>query len=1013
MSREGNAAEEALVNSDRELRLLVEAIPALVWRAGPAGNIEYVNKRVLDYFGAPLSEVIGWGWMDKVHPDDVGFKVRTWLQNLEAGNPHDVVCRFRGADGRYRWFEVRGEPSRASDGTVQGWYGVLIDIDDRRRAEEALRESEFKLRQIIETVPSLLWSLGPDGEQTQLNQRALDYIGVRFEDLLHLGGWVKFLHPDDVSETAKAFSHSMQTGTSYQAVHRLRRADGEFRWHHARGEPLRDRQGRVIQWYGLTVDINEGKQAGERLRRSEAYLAEAQRLSHIGSFGWTPSTGELHWSHETFRILDYDPSIKPTIERVLQRIHPDDVPMMRQLLDETSRGEKDFDITHRLLMPDGSVRFVHVLSRVLKDAAGTLEIVGALMDVTENTRLYRDLAEREARVRRLIDSNIIGIFIWEAEGRILEANDAFLHMVGYDRKDLVSGKLRWTDLAPAAWRERDERALAERKSTGKLQPYEKEYFRKDGSRVPALMGAANFDESGNQGVAFVLDLTERKRAEQALRESEFKLRQIIETVPGLLWSNGPDRVPTHVSQRMLDYCGTRFEDFRRRGWEAFMHPADFPQIVKAYDHAIQRGTSYEGVMRLRRADGEFRWHHARCEPLRDRQGSVIQWYGLSIDINERKNAEDLLRRSEARLAEAQRLTHIGVAAYNETAILYGSDETYRIWGFDPAQGVPSREAVFRRIHPHDRDRLDTEVQRALDEKRRYSIGYRIVLPDGTEKHVESIGEPAFSATGELIEIVATQIDVTERKRAREEHERLRQLESDLAHMNRLSMMGELAASLAHEITQPIAAARNNARAALNFLDKLPSDLGEVREALGCVVGDADRARLIVDRIRDHIKKAPPRKHRFDLNEAINEVIVLARNAIAENGVSVQSRLAEGLALVEGDRVQLQQVILNLVLNAAEAMSAVDEGTRELSISTRQNLTNGVLVAVRDSGPGIEPERRERVFEAFYTTKPSGVGMGLSICRSIIDVHGGRLWVDANEPRGVAFQFTLPGSERSS
>ena len=330
MSKQGNRPE-APRNSGQELRLLVEAIPTLVWRAGPEGNIEYVNKRVLDYFGAPLSEVIGWGWMDKVHPDDVAFKVRTWLQNLESGKPHDAVCRFRGADGQYRWFEVRGEPLRASDGKVLSWYGVLIDIDDRRRAEQALRESEYRLRQIIETVPSLLWSLGPDGEQTQLNQRALNYIGVRFEDLLDLGGWTKFLHPDDLAETANAFHHSIQTGTSYEAMHRLRRADGEYRWHHARGEPLRDRQGRVIQWYGLTVDIDEGKRAEERLRRSEAYLAEAQRVSHTGSFGWTPSTGELHWSDETFRILEYDPSVKPSIERVLQRVHPDDLAIVREV----------------------------------------------------------------------------------------------------------------------------------------------------------------------------------------------------------------------------------------------------------------------------------------------------------------------------------------------------------------------------------------------------------------------------------------------------------------------------------------------------------------------------------------------------------------------------------------------------------------------------------------------------------------------------------------------------------
>ena len=261
-----------------------------------------------------------------------------------------------------------------------------------------------------------------------------------------------------------------------------------------------------------------------------------------------------------------------------------------------------------------------------------------------------------------------------------------------------------------------------------------------------------------------------------------------------------------------------------------------------------------------------------------------------------------------------------------------------------------------------------------------------------------------------MEIVVTHLDVTQSNRAEAERERLRQLESDLAHMNRLSMMGELAASLAHEITQPIATARNNARAALNFLDKQPADLGEVREALGCVVGDADRAGVIVDRMRDHIKKAPPRKHRFDLNQAINEVIVLAQSAIAENGVSVQTRLSEGLTPVEGDRVQLQQVILNLVLNAAEAMSTVDREARQLLIITEEGGANGVLVAVRDSGPGIDPEHIERVFDAFYTTKPSGVGMGLSICRSIIEAHSGRLWADANELGGAAFQFTLPGAE---
>jgi C4-dicarboxylate-specific signal transduction histidine kinase len=246
-------------------------------------------------------------------------------------------------------------------------------------------------------------------------------------------------------------------------------------------------------------------------------------------------------------------------------------------------------------------------------------------------------------------------------------------------------------------------------------------------------------------------------------------------------------------------------------------------------------------------------------------------------------------------------------------------------------------------------------------------------------------------------------------RPKRAEEALRELETELAHVNRVSMMGELAASLAHEITQPIASARNNARAALNFLHP-PSDFGEAKDALVCVVADVDRARDIIERIREHMKKAPPRKERFELNQTINEVMVLARSAIVRNGVSVQTRFADDVLPVQGDRVQLQQVVLNLILNAVEAMGSVEAAARELLISTERDQT-GILVAVRDLGPGIDPTHLERVFQAFYTTKSGGTGIGLSICRSIIDAHGGLLWAEANQPRGAVFKFTLPGAER--
>jgi PAS domain S-box-containing protein len=633
----------------------------------------------------------------------------------------------------------------------------------------------------------------------------------------------------------------------------------------------------------------------------------------------------------------------------------------------------------------------------------------------------RDLAQREAKIRRLVDANIIGIFIWDIDGRIIEANDAFLRIVNYDREDLVSGRMRWTDLTPPEWRDPDVRRwLPELKMTGSLQPFEKEYFRKDGSRVPVLIGPATFEEGGNQGVAFVLDLTERKCAEQALREGETRFRDYAETASDWFWEIGPDYRFTMLTENAF---GSDSAD--RIGTVCWEHALDLetePEKWRLVQATLaSRKPFRDFVYCSARRNGSPIYVKASGKPVFDANGEFRGYRGTGTDVTatvraqeELRDSEEALRRSEAWLAQAQRLSHTGSWVYDATTMryLYWSDESYRIWGFDPLQGLPSREDMWRRIHPDDRDRVSEEVREALRQKRDFAAEFRIVLPDRTIKYIEATTHHAFSSLDALVEAVSTHVDVTERKRAQDEHKRLLQLEADLAHMNRLSVLGEMTASLVHEITQPIGSARNNARAALNFLAKQPPDLGEVQEALGCVVSDTDRAGNIIGRIRDHIRKAPPRKHRFDLNEAINEVIMLARSSIAENAISVQTGLVEGLAPVQGDRVQLQQVVLNLILNAVEAMGTVDAGPRELLIGTERNLTDGVLVAVRDSGPGIAPDHLDRVFQAFYTTKSSGVGMGLSICRSIIHAHGGRLWADANEPRGAVFQFTLPGSEEA-
>ena len=511
-------------------------------------------------------------------------------------------------------------------------------------------------------------------------------------------------------------------------------------------------------------------------------------------------------------------------------------------------------------------------------------------------------------------------------------------------------------------------------------------------------------------IGATLDIEELKCAEEGLRESEYKLRQVIDTVPGLIWSTDPAGELTQINQWVLDYSGMRFEDFLHLGWHKIHHPDDLLETANAFHHAIQTGTSYRTLSRLRQADGEYRWHHVRAEPLRDREGRIVQWYGLSIDIDEAKKAEDRLRESEAKFRD-----------YAETASDWfwetGPDYRFTLLT-ENAFGSDSADRLGTACWEHALD-LETEpekwrlVQATLDSRKPFrDFIYCTMGGDGSPMYVRASGKPVFDASGEFRGYRGTGADVTAVVRAQRTEASLRTVQAELAHVSRVATLGQLTASIAHEVTQPISSARNNARAALNFLNKEAPDLAEIREALACIVADSDRAGQIIDRIRDQTRKAPPRRDRFDLNGAVNEVIALLQGEIVHNRVSVQTRLADRQCLVEGDRVQLQQVVMNLILNAIEAMSSFEGGARELLISTEQNHTDGVLVAVRDSGPGIEPEHRERAFEPFYTTKSSGMGMGLSICRSIIDGHGGRLWGDAIEPSGTVFQFTVPTVERA-
>jgi PAS domain S-box-containing protein len=381
-----------------------------------------------------------------------------------------------------------------------------------------------------------------------------------------------------------------------------------------------------------------------------------------------------------------------------------------------------------------------------------------------------------------------------------------------------------------------------------------------------------------------------------------------------------------------------------------------------------------------------------------------------MDVTERKRAEEALRRGEAYLAEAQRLTHTGSWTYNPGGKGdYWSEENFRIWGFDPQQGAPDLETWLQRIHPEDRDRVREYRVKALQTRRDYDHEFRIVLPGGTVKHIQVIGHPVFSASGNLIEMVGTHVDVTERKRADEERERLRQLEADLAHMNRVTMLGELASSLAHELNQPIAAAITSANACIRWLARNPPDLERARAAAVRIENDGSRAAEIIQRVRAFYKTgAPPQQELVDLNEIAGEMLALLRNEASRHSISLRTELAPQLPQITGDRVQLQQVLMNLILNGIEAMT---DGAGELIIRSQSTEDEFLLISVSDTGVGLPSENLDKIFNAFYTTKPEGTGMGLAISRSIVEAHGGRLWTTANAERGATFHFTLPAESR--
>ena len=800
----------------------------------------------------------------------------------------------------------------------------------------------------------------------------------------------------------------------------------------------------------LTKEVLQRQRAEKALLRSECYLAEAQRASHTGSFGWSVSSGDIVWSDETFRILELERVNKPTVEFVLHRTHPEDRAFVQRMLDQVACERKPLDVEHRLLMSDGSVKYVRVVGHPSTNhESGDLEFVGAVTDITDRKRVEEALRRSEGYLAQAQSLTQSGSWAWNVHTGARFWSQETFRIFGYDPEKKTP---TWSDILERTHPE-DREAIDQQAKLETTRKKDSEFDWRivlpDGG-IKHLHSIAHpvMDESGQiiEIVGTLMDVTERKRAE-ALRDGESRVLEMIAREAPL--EEALERLLRVVEAQFAGMlCSVLLLD---NDGQHVRHGAA-PNLPKSYVDAInglsigpQAGSCGTAMYRKEPVVvtdilQDPLWEQYRnvaephglrscwSTPILAHSGKVLGSYAMyyreprspgpaetralemathlaGIAI-ERKLTNERLQRSEAYLAEAQRLSHTGSWAFNARGPVYWSEETFRIWGLDPQQRLPDREVVLQRIHSEDRDRVLEHALKAVRDKEDYAADFRIVLPDGTIKYIHGLGHPVFSSTGDLLEVVGTQVDVTERKLAEQERERLRQLQADLAHINRVTTMGELTASLAHEIKQPMTAALTDARTCLRWLRRDAPAVSEAREAASRLVTDVSRAAEIISRISLLFKKVAPQRELVDVNELIREMIILLRNEAARYSISIRSDLADDLPKVVADRVQLQQVFMNLMLNGIEAMKDIATGS-ELTVSSQRGEAAQVLISVADAGVGLPPEIAANIFDAFYTTKPQGTGMGLPISRSIVESHGGRLWATPNSGLGAVFLFTLP------
>ena len=725
----------------------------------------------------------------------------------------------------------------------------------------------------------------------------------------------------------------------------------------------------------LRVAVEGLKRTESTLLHTDMYLTEAQRLSQTGSFGWNVSNGEIFWTDQTFRIFGFDRTTKPTVSLMYQRTHPEDRAAVQAIVERASNKGEDFEHQYRLLMPDGFVKHVHATSHAVKDQSGSIEFIGAITDVTAAKIAEQKLRLSETYLAETQHLSHTSSWAWdERRKEFVYLSDELYELFGVERGKQTDLLQTYHDrIVPE-----DKQSVigATRRAIRNKTDFDINFRIKlpDGTRRHVhSVGHPVLDGDGDliQLVGTNMDVTGQYEAKETLQKafdeikrSQEHLQLVIDAIPTLVWRAEPDGVPDFLNQPALDYTGLSLDQIEL-GWPRAFHPEDKKGMLIKWS-AIRKSGKRGGLeSRLRRFDGEHRWFLFQAEPLRDQSGNIVKWYGSATDIEDRKLAEFALRESEQRFRD-----------YAETASdwLWETGPDHRVTSISehvnvvgiPASGLPGM-ARWEIASDFEADPEKWRRHReTLDAHRPFrDFVYSAINESGSQVYVRSSGKPFFDTDGRFLGYRGTGTDITALIRAEQAERDLRRAQAELAHVTRVTMLGELTASIAHEVNQPLAAVVANAEASLRWLNREQPDLAAARRSVEWVINDGCRASDVVRRVRALAKKSDMETVRLELNQVVNEAITLVERELIKHRVSLRTELAPALPKILGDRVQLQQVIINLLMNGIEAMEPVTDRPRELWIRSGNDDAGQLILSVTDSGTGISAENANRLFNAFF------------------------------------------------